>query len=96
MPEKILDEEIIQLSKDIYARTKNWQYISTKTYYLLNIQLTENEKEAIKKEVNQTINEMFYQDKNLFQSVNRNNIQNRFCKKLAVAKYFDQNTISFP
>jgi len=90
VPEKISDEEIIQISKGIYARTKNWQYISTKAYFLLNLQLTEEEKMAIKKEVNKTINEMFFQDKNLFRALNRNNLHNRLCRKLAVAKYFEQ------
>jgi len=89
VPEKISDEEIIQISKGIYTRTKNWQYISTKTYYLLNIQLSEEQKKVIKKEVNQTINEMYYHDKNLFQSINHTNLHNRLCKKLAVAKYLE-------
>lgn len=94
VPEKISDEEIIQISKEIYVRTKNWQYISVKAYYLLNIQLTEQEKVAIRKEVNQTINEMFYHDKSLFLALNRNNLQNRLCKKLAVAKYFEHQVTS--
>jgi len=93
VPEKISDHEIIQISKGIYARTKNWQYISTKAYFILNIKLTEEEKLAIKTEVNKTINEMFFQDKNLFLALNRNNLHNRLCRKLAVAKYFEQQFV---
>ena len=90
VPEKISDHEIIQISKDIYSRTRNWKYIAVKTFYLLNIQLTEEEKNAIRNKVKIEIDSMYRQDINLFQAIKRSKLENRFCKKLAVAKYFDK------
>lgn len=89
VPEKISDEEIIQISKDIYLKTKNWKYISVKAYHLLNIPLSDDEKNAIRMEVKREIENMFMYDAHLFQAVSRNKLEIRFCKKLAVAKYFE-------
>jgi hypothetical protein len=88
-PEKISDEEMIQISKDIYARTKNWKYIAVKTYHLLKIELTEEEKNSIRIQVKREIDLMYMEDIHLFNSINRSKLEIRFCKKLAVAKYFD-------
>ena len=88
--QKISDEEIIQISKDIYIRSKNWKYISIKTYYLLNIKLSEEEKNAIRNEVKLETDKMYKEDITFFRTINRSKLENRFCKKLAVAKYFDR------
>jgi BarA-like signal transduction histidine kinase len=90
VPEIISDEEIIQISRDIYAKTKNWKYIAIKTYHLLQLQLSDDEKNLIRIEVKKVIDEMYMEDVHLFKAVSRNKLELRFCKKLAVARYFEK------
>ena len=85
---KMSNEEVLQLSKDIYASTKNLMFIESRCYEILELAktITDNERVNIKKRAIAILEQINEGDK-AYKPTDREIIKT--CKKIAVAKYFD-------
>lgn len=85
---KMSNEEVLQLSKDIYASTKNLMFIESRCYEILELAktITDNERVNIKKRAIAILEQINEGDKG-YKPTDREVIKT--CKKIAVAKYFD-------
>lgn len=90
---EITDEDSIQTARDIYKATKNHHYIAYGVYNRLLkaklIQLSSEQKEAVKTQAKTIIQNSLNDDKNFLGDISEEKYLNRLCKKLAVARYFD-------
>lgn len=84
-PSKLSNEEIVQLSREIYASTKNLMFIEPRCYELLKIELSETEKNKIKTRAIMMLQKIYEHDK---KQITDKEIA-RVCKKIAVAQVFD-------
>lgn len=83
---KLTDDEIVELSKEIYLSTKNLMFIEPKCYDILNIKLNDAEKNKIKIRAVSMLQKIYEYDN---KEITEKQI-NRVCKKIAVSKYFDR------
>ncbi len=85
---KMSNDEILQLSKEIYDSTKNLMFIESRCYEILELAktITDNERVNIKKRAIALLEHINEGDKG-YKPTDREVIKT--CKKIAVAKYFD-------
>lgn len=80
------DEELIELSRDIFKTTNNFMFIDYRCYELLKIVLPDNDKKRIKLKAAAYLAELYRYDKKIS---DYEILLNRTCKKIAVAEFFN-------
>lgn len=84
------DEEFVELNKNIFIKSKQFQLISPRCYHILKIKLTEDQKEEIKKKVRAIFFAIENKEYTTLLSHQEVEIRiNQNCKRWAVAEYFN-------
>lgn len=81
---KLPDDEVVELSRQMYESTKNVNYIMPRCYDILGIKLTEERKVEIKRLATAYLEDMYKGE----EIPDYDKTLNRMCKKIAVGEYF--------
>ena len=89
---EISDEDVIETAQSIYLATKNYHYIAPGAYDRLiarDMVMLAGDKESIRNEAKNAIMVKLKDDPELFKDIDPIGYENRLCKKIACARYFD-------
>lgn len=82
---KLPDNEVVELSRQVYESTKNVNYILPRCYDILKLELSNEEKETIKRQAAAYLADMYKDDV----IPDYEKTLTRLCKKIAAAGYFN-------